>query len=468
MLKPFLTRYFLFSIVLYLVSLVAFGGLYCLYATYTTPTAYIELTEIEAAKFENGQIVGISDYQTYGQGFTVEHDADHPNTHQLVVPQGIDPNTATEADMLIISTNKSAEETAAMLETGTQKGRWMAALETMPCSDEPPVFFSAFAKAYPNVDTSKVPSIDVVEPLGWLIKAFFFGYIALIAGMFPVSIYNALVAYRKDQEWIKKLDDDRTELYRQFPGAMRLAGNAFYGGEFCLPMRRVDPTFDVTPDPEVKRPKLKRFGWQVLVIAGSLLFAFFASRMEGSDWVQNNFGSFYFGFVIMIVAQFLMTWLQTRQVAGRQETEINKSKAHHRKFGFHQWHDRVLNELGFVEIGDYQLEGAEIPIARTIYVSPQGNTLITLSQGSFCIDTVTNAGKFLETNSLLPITYEKYELSQRSHLRSAKDIDFLQALENHDKLVGEFTYGGSVQEAQFTKERFPRFLSWATRKDESI
>jgi len=82
----------------------------------------------------------------------------------------------------------------------------------------------------------------------------------------------------------------------------------------------------------------------------------------------------------------------------------------------------------------------------------------------FTIETLTNDGKFLETHSLVTKVHEMLDPNVR-HLRHAADHeDILRALEEHDDFVAERTYGGSVLEAQFTEERFGRFLAWPSEK----
>ena len=105
---------------------------------------------------------------------------------------------------------------------------------------------------------------------------------------------------------------------------------------------------------------------------------------------------------------------------------------------------------------------------RTIYLSPQGNTLVEVGmefvKQFFTIETLTNDGKFLETHSLATKLKEKLDPNVRHLRRAADHEDILRAFEEHDDFVAERTFGGSVLEAQFTEERFGRFLAWPSEK----
>ena len=132
--------------------------------------------------------------------------------------------------------------------------------------------------------------------------------------------------------------------------------------------------------------------------------------------------------------------------------------------GFYLYHDRVLQELGFEKLGSCLHRKHAV---RWIYLSQSGNLLVELvevglgaGKNFFTLKTVTNDGKFLETNSMVKAKHEKRDVNMRLQLRSANHEDIIRALAEHDRLVTDFTYGGSVQEAQFTEERFERFLRW--------
>ena len=134
------------------------------------------------------------------------------------------------------------------------------------------------------------------------------------------------------------------------------------------------------------------------------------------------------------------------------------------KSGFLQYHGRVLEELGFEKLETGLQMKHEI---RLIYLSHAGNLLVELGDRGlgagkpfFILSTVTNDGKFLETNSLVDTKNENRDTNMRFQGRSANHGDIIRALAEHDQLVAEFTKGGSVQEAQFTEERFERFLVW--------
>ena len=278
-------------------------------------------------------------------------------------------------------------------------------------------------------------------------------------------------AWKKEKEWFKRTEEFQQSDIVKYPKAVRLIHGDPSLSPSSLAPRSIDPTYDVPAKPDKKHPKSRAFAWRMLAVAISVgvvcivqagLFYFDA------QWNTGIVSAVGFMFVLTMTQVFLQLGI-TSINKSRQETPVKEKKAHYRRRAFHQYHDKVLKELGFRDIGDYRLVGANDPMLyRTIYLSPQGNTLVEVGvQGMrqfFTIEMLTNDGKFLETHSLATKLKEKLDPNVRHLRRAADHEDILKALEEHDDFVAERTYGGSVLEAQFTEERFGRFLAWPSEK----
>ena len=438
----------------------------------TTCPNVISLNELEEVSFGSRKTVALTDYQSFGDSFQPSDSREC----QLLVGSDVDLTRTegiSEKDFVLVyqgSRNQGAPSVAKALEenrNGFLSGpdKW----DSKSVSDE---FDEAFGSKFPDLDYRKISTFRVAQRL----PVWCYGFIALM-GLFsllslPWSFVATYRKYHKDQTWRDKLDDDRTEVYRKHPHAMRLVGaTEFLNGAGPIE-RPMDLEFDVALSKEVKRPKTKRWTW-ILVsafivggVGGLAQFYFLKSSPITEflgEWSQLIAILFIGGGVNLLIHS-----LNRKNVAGQQELPLETGTmwTRYRESAFYQYHDRVLNELGFRTVGHFRLSGAPSPLARTIYLSPRGNVLVELGVQSgrefFTIESVTNNEKFLETHSMVTPSHEKTDIYQRHLRNSASHEDIVQALEEHDAHVGR-TIGSGYREAMFTEERFPRFIAWATR-----
>ena len=267
--------------------------------------------------------------------------------------------------------------------------------------------------------------------------------------------------------WEQKIGDDRTTAYRSSQKAMRLISHETYSNG-SLQERIVDTTYDV--------PVLKKTSYRKAKQAGLLIAGILANGLIGGGIAYLQFTSdFIAGFgklggqllflIPMVVIGSLFGVLIRKSVVGQQEDEsVPLTKASYRKLGFYKYNAHILAELGFVEVGDYKLNGGQTHSTRTIFLSPKGNLLVQLGiahwRPFFSLSTLTNSGKLLETNSLTVPSRAKTDESRVHLCQSASHLDIVKALEDHDELVAKTTFTGAIQEAKFSATNFDRFLAF--------
>jgi len=300
---------------------------------------------------------------------------------------------------------------------------------------------------------------------GWALAGF-----VLFVSMIPLIAYVTWRDHLRSEDWSARIDEDRSAVYRQHPSAMRLVGASSYLSESFEPIRTIDPIYDVQPRKKIEKQQSEL--WQLVPLLLFLVLPL-CGLLAGGGIVKLviDWGPLLtlccFGIGIPMMAYTLYADAQERQP--EQKVETNSFAIQFgEKTGFHRYHDRVLIELGFKKLRTCLRGGRGV---RFIYLSQAGNLLVELVEfGSgygkpfFVLATVTNDGKFLETHSLVKPKDEKRDLNMRWQRRSANHQDFVRALAEHDQLVAKVT-GGSVQEAQFTEERYERFLRWGAERN---
>ena len=296
--------------------------------------------------------------------------------------------------------------------------------------------------------------------------------VALFAFVVPLILYISWRELRDNEECSARIGEDRSDIYRQNPGAMRLVGASSYMSESFEPVRAIDPVYDVPPGKELESwlwRLVPAFVLQGLIVCVLILGKYEIIKLQRLPELMEDWGPMLvlgcFGIGIPMAVYCLLTEGQERRVETKIET--NSPFAQFHKSAFYLYHDRVLEELGFEQTGTLLCCKHRV---ASIYLSKSGNLLVELVQvgfgaGShfFALATVTNDGKFLETSSSVKPKHERRDVNMRFQRRSASHGDFVRALTEHDRLVGEFTYGGTVQEAQFTEENYERFLRWGAK-----
>ncbi len=274
----------------------------------------------------------------------------------------------------------------------------------------------------------------------------------------------------KNQEaWTAKLENFDPTVVEQYPRAKRLCGLTCSG----LPIRNVDPNFDVAHKAPVKRPKLKRWGWKIgvalaITAVGTALQLGTSHGIE--QLLDNRWAKIGVASIFLLGVQIMIARAQGIKVGGIQEEVLRPGSlwSSYQKLPFFKYHDHVLKSLGLIEIGAFRQHGCQNLMVRTIYMSPIENVLVEVGAEAgrefFTIESVVNSGKFLETHSLCKPTMEKSNLQLRHQRRSASHQDILKALEDHDQFVCEFA-GSGFNEAQFDEQKFPRFLVWGGEKN---
>ena len=329
----------------------------------------------------------------------------------------------------------------------------------------------AIQDQYPDLDPRNAARIWLYTPMPsycYYILWGFWGYLAL---GFAYTVWAFHRYWQKEKTWLKRTEAFQRSDLIKYPKAVRLVHGDPSLSPSSLAPRSIDPTYDVPAKPDKKHPKSRAFAWRLLSIAISagVVFAVYSGLFYfDTQWNTGILSGAVFMFVLIMSQTFLELGINSINKS-RQETPVKEKKASYRRCAFHQYHDKVLKELGFRDIGDYRLVRVNDPLLlRTIYLSPQGNTLVEVGmefgKQFFTIETLTNDGKFLETHSLVTKLKEKLDPNVRHLRRAADHEDILKALEEHDEFVAERTYGGSVLEAQFTEERFGRFLAWPCEK----
>ena len=412
-------------------------------------------------------LLELSDAQPLGEACLLSADHKRVEEYQLVSP------TELEADsraVIIYDRRKSSETSLrnVMEQQEALLGRAFA------YSEEGAERLEVLKTHFPDVDLEEAIYVSRYTPSSGLMDhaVSVFLVLSLVYSSFTVF---ALERKRcvEDAELRSKLDQNRTEQYAAHPAAMRLLDQQRLG-ESSLQVRRVDLNFDVPSQPPIKQPRFKGWVFKIVII---VFFAFLGAGLhyyikrcdfynDLADWATLGIA------MLSTVVQSLGTLIAlvgVKRVVGRQEEKLPASKTKYRETGFHQYHSAVLAELGFTEVGDYQLVGASSPLSRTIFLSRQRNLLVELGIQTgapfFTLESLLNDGRFLETHSMLGKSSETASPLAKFIRRSAAHGDLLLALEEHDQLVGEFTAGGGVREAEFTPERFPRFLAWATSNE---
>jgi len=300
---------------------------------------------------------------------------------------------------------------------------------------------------------------------------------ALAALVIPLIGYALWKDHQGEDEWLAKVDEDRSAIYRQHPGAMRLAGASSYMSESFESLRKIDPFYDVQPRKKIRKHRSTfwfltlQLAFSGLATCGALLIGNEIVKAERIPEFFEQWGGWMaigcLGLGIPLAIYTLITESRERPLERKVQTN-SIILAHFRKTGSDLYHDRVLKELGFEKLGTYLYRKHS---SRLIYLSQAGNLLIELVKDGFpgnlffVLSTVTNDGKFLETSSMVTPKHEKRDVNIRFQGRSASHGDIVRALAEHDQLVEEFTYGGSVQEAQFTEENYERFLRWGGEKN---
>ena len=301
---------------------------------------------------------------------------------------------------------------------------------------------------------------------------------AMFAFVIPLILY---ITWRDDlsnKESAKRIDDeDRSAIYRQNPGAMRLAGASSYMSESFEPIRTIDPVYDVRTRRELGNQQSWLWKLVPALVFGGLAACFLF--LPDYEIVESkriselliDWGPFlvvgWFGLVVAMAVYCMFAEPQGRRPEIKRKT--SSLYAQSQKSVFYLYNELVLEELGFEKLETCLCTKYTL---SSIYLSHTGNLLVELVEVGFgagtpyfALATVTNDGKFLETNSSVKPKDERRDVNMRYQTRSANHGDIVRALQEHDRLVGEFTYGGSVQEAQFPEERYERFLRWGAEKN---
>jgi len=473
MFKPFKSWAFAGNCLLFLFSSVFWASVFLGMVNMSACDTSVSLDRLEPALSLEREVVELTDHQPYGEVFRPFEKS--KIAYQLLVSSSIDlADVANLSDEHFVLACDNSGQIARALEEN-QSGYWSSPTSFDDDDDavaELTELDEAFSAQFPDLDYHKMGFFRVRKPLP--LWGYGFGILMSVGSLLAIP-FTAVKTYRKyykDQEWRERLDEDRTEVYRSNPNAMRLVGATQFMGEPRPISRQMDIEFDVAPRKEVKRPKLKRWTWMIGIgavlgaVGGLAQFEFMHNSV-----VQNFLGEWAHLIAIVVfggVFNVLIHSLAQKNGAGRQEITLEADSwwARFRKSAFYQYHDRVLNELGFITMGHFRQAGAPAPVVRTIYLSPTGNLLVEIGceagKEYFTIESVTNNEKFLETHSLCKLANEKNDIYQRHQRKAADHEDIVRALGEHDALVGEFT-GSAYREAQFTEERFPRFLEWVSR-----
>ena len=402
-------------------------------------------------------------------GEPVSYEDDHGSVSYLPVKaKGKKVGGDACQNVFLLSCDSDAADIDKLVAQGTFKG---VLLQPIAKSKEFREYELAIQAQYPDLDPREAAVVWFhTPPASRQFNSMMFAVGPLVGLVLFIGCYCHQM--RHERKWRKRAEAFHHSDLSEFPKAVRLVHANPNLAPSSLAPRSIDHTYDVPAQLKKANPRARMIAWQTaaalfsvgIVVAVQLLL------LElGGNW-NRGIISVMGGSVFFSVFQFFVHRKINAANKSRQESRIKEKKARYRHIAFHQYHDKVLRELGFRDIGDYLLvSSSNARQIRTIYLSSQGNTLVEVGQDShrdyFTIETLINDGKFLETHSLLSKKQEQLDLNTRHLRRSAKHIDLLQALQEHDEFVNERTYGGSVLEAQFTEERFERFLAWPSYKD---
>jgi len=392
---------------------------------------------------------------------------------QPIVSISLNENQEADSSSWIFLVNRNANQghsLASSLESGSIKG---FARFNDPSKDQfGETLRDEITQQYPLVDLDSATVVSITTPFPlwcWVVLGFF--TIWSIAAI-PYCFWSIKKAQREDEAWRARIPEDRAAAYQKHKRAMRLVD--YSSGPHGNPhaKRQTDSTFDV---PQPKRtnsiPRTKKALWKIGVISafaligGLLQYAASFSELGGVAGDITHYLTIGFVFLGAHVAGPLVA----EKTTSKQEEPIDREKAKYRTLGFHAYHHSVLSELGFEDVGDYQLVGHAANLRRTIYFSQNQNLVVEvgteMGRQFFTLETLLNNGKFVETHSLLPSGKETLDLTGNFIRRSATHQDIVLALEEHDQLINELNYGGTVMEAEFSKEKLERFLRWPSSNE---
>ena len=435
-----------------------------------SPENHVSLTQDGLSEIpDESDYLAITDYQFLGQPFDKGG-----FSYQLLSPKGGNEENALDPASLVIARSHILNGNGLREMIGNSKGgTWYPTRSSKEEASDPDLSEDTFSHPeYPDLNLAEIPRVGYlsIDKLSYLIYMFW----AIFAAHFIVilaALYLQIRALKKREVWTTKLENFDPKVLEQYPNAKRLCGIACS----TLPVRKVDPNFDVTHKAPVKRPKLKRWGWKIgaavaiSVVGTALQFGTSYGLQQLLDVWWAKIGV---TFVFVMGINLAIFKSQQIKVGGIQEEEVQSDSrwAAYQKFPFFKYHDHVLKSLGLIEMGAFRQSGCQNPLVRTIYTSPIGNVLVEVGAEAghefFTIESVINSGKFLETNSLCKPGQEKSDLLRRHQRRAAKHEDILKALNDHDQFVSEFA-GSGFSEAQFDEKKFPRFLEWAGEKNAS-
>ena len=416
---------------------------------------------------DSNRYVFIKDFEALGEPVSYSN-GESESSYLPVRATSIDGKGEVHEDVFVLHCDSNELDIEATVADGSLKGTlFQPNLKERELREHE----IAIQDQYPDLDPRNAARIWLYTPMPsyfYYIAWGFWGY--LFFGL-VYTVWAFHRAWKKEQEWFKRTEEFQQSDIVKYPKAVRLVHGDPSLSPSSLAPRSIDPTYDVPAKPDKKHPKSRAFAWRLLAVAisaGVVCIVQAGLFYFDAQWNTGIVSAVGFMFVLTMTQVFLQLGI-TSINKSRQETPVKEKKAHYRRRAFHQYHDKVLKELGFRDIGDYRLVGANDPLLlRTIYLSPQGNTLaevgVEFGKQFFTIETLTNDGKFLETHSLATKLKEKLDPNVRHLRRAADHEDILKALEEHDDFVAERTYGGSVLEAQFTEERFGRFLAWPSEK----
>lgn len=434
-----------------------------------SPDNHVSLTDGLSEIPDRSNYLSITDYQFLGQPFDKGRFC-----CQLLGPKDVTEENALDSASLVVARSHILNGDGLREMIGNSKGgTWYPARSSDENASAPDSSEEKFSHPeYPELNLAEIPDVGYlsVERLSNLICVFW----AIVAAHFIVIfavLYLQIRTLKKREAWTTKLENFDPNVLDKYPKAKRLCGLA----SSTLPIRKVDPNFDVTHKAPVSRPKLKRWGWKIgvavviSVVGAALQFGTSYGLQQLLDVWWAKIGV---TFVFMMGINLAIFMAQKVKVGGIQEEAVQSDSrwATYQKLPFFKYHDHVLKSLGLIEIGAFRQSGCQNPMVRTIYTSPTGNVLVEVGAEAgrefFTIESVINSGKFLETNSLCKPGQEKSDLLLRHQRRAASHEDILKALDDHDQFVGEFA-GSGFSEAQFDEQKFPRFLEWAEEKNAS-
>ena len=430
---------------------------------------HTELRRLTAVEFLNsideldGMSVEVSDLEIAGDPFQRKDSVREVTDYVLV---GASEGGDSQVTCLVVGAREKAH-----LSIGEKiaSGRLTGRIERDLFSELDEDTQAYLQENFPDVDFEETTLLWYDELSAPWLRWVMWGVFAMHLPYLAFWIY-LLCRKEKKQPWQDAIDNDRTEIYRQNQKAMRLIGNDSFS-DGSLRHRSVDSDFDVAPVKEVKHRKPKQFLYFILALAAYVVVSVWMKRqIRDSEWLANIDSLWLeLGMILPLAVGFSVLSAAAKSSAtGRGEEEIDRDKASYRNNEFHQYHDRVLNELGFVEVGDFKQIGSLAKLTRTIYLSPNGNLLVEIGTQTghayFTLESLTNGDKFLETHSMISQKLEMRNESKVHQRRTADHQDIIKALETHDELVSEFTFAGSSHEAKFTEENFARFLAYPSVK----